>query len=146
MYTQKQQQIKIDIPWDTVPLKMILHVFYRDFLLHYMYTNKTESQKSPKAILGVELKYPENGWSLRTLGLQQLDSLHDFNMSHIVNYFVTRTVKDCLPAGDFISMNRSAENLFKCGHVQNIQSVRVDGILYLKSNCLLEKRKIKFMV
>ena len=40
-----------------------------------------------------------------------------------------------------VCMNRSAENLFKCGHVQNIQSARVDGILYLKSNCLPEKRK-----
>ena len=62
-------------------------------------------------------------------------------MSNIVAYFVTRTVKDLLPAGDFKSVNKSAENLFRCGHVQNIESTAVDNILYFKSNCLPEMRK-----
>ena len=62
-------------------------------------------------------------------------------MSHIVVYFVTRMVKDFLPAGDFKSVNKSAENLFRCGHVQNIQSVSVNNILYIKSTCLPEMQE-----
>ena len=62
-------------------------------------------------------------------------------MSNIVTYFVTRTVKDLLPAGDFKSINKSTENLFRCGHVQNIESTAVDNILYFKSNRLPEMCK-----
>ena len=47
-------------------------------------------------------------------------------MSNIVTYFVTRTVKDLLQAADFKFVNKSAENLFRCGHVQNIESTAVD--------------------
>ena len=38
-------------------------------------------------------------------------------------------------------MNKSAENLFRCGHVQNIQSVTEGGICFIKSKCLPEMRK-----
>ena len=62
-------------------------------------------------------------------------------MSHIVAYFVNRTVKDSLPAADFKSVNNSAENLFRCGHIQSIEVVAVDDILYVKSKCLPEMRK-----
>ena len=61
-------------------------------------------------------------------------------MSHIISYFVTRRVKDSLPAGDFKSVNTSAENLFRCGHVQSIQLVAVNDILCVKSKCLPEMR------
>ena len=67
----------------------------------------------------------------------QSDFCPNFNMSHIVAYFVTRTVKDFLPAGDFKSVNKFAENLFRSGgHVQNIQSVPVNN--NIKSTCLPE--------
>ena len=39
------------------------------------------------------------------------------NNSNIVAYFVSRSVYDGLPAGDF---NISAQYLFGCGHVQII--------------------------
>ena len=60
-------------------------------------------------------------------------------MSHIVAYFVTRIVKDFLPAGDFKTVNKFAENLFRSGHVQNIQSVSMNN--NIKSTCLPEMRK-----
>ena len=62
-------------------------------------------------------------------------------MSHVVSYFVTRTVQDFQPAGDFKSVNKSAENLFRCGHVQNVQFVTAGDICFIKSKCLPEMRK-----
>ena len=62
-------------------------------------------------------------------------------MSHIVSYFVTRTVTDKLPASDFKSINKSAENLFRCGHVQAIQIATSADLVYLKANCIPEMRK-----
>ena len=46
--------------------------------------------------LGVEIKYPENGWLPLADAFTQSDSFLDFNMSHIISYFVTRRVKDSL--------------------------------------------------
>lgn len=102
--------------------------------------DKAENGEDALVSPGNMLKYPENGWSpLDTFA--QSDSCPVFNMSHIVAYFVTRTVKDSLPAGDFKSVNKSAENLFRCGHVQSILSVAVDDVFYIKSKCLPEMRK-----
>ena len=64
-----------------------------------------------------------------------------FNTSHIVAYFATRTVNDCLPAADFKSVNKSAENLFWCGHVQSIQVCSTETHLYVRANCLPEMKK-----
>ena len=75
--------------------------------------NKTESKENPViANPGVELKYPEDGWIslIDALGPQS-DFCPNFNTSHILAYFVTGTVKDFLPAGDFKSVNKFAENL-----------------------------------
>ena len=46
----------------------------------------------------VKLKYPDDGWS-PLVDFFSTDSCPEFNTSNIVTYFVTRTVKDLLPAG-----------------------------------------------
>ena len=54
-----------------------------------------------------------------------VDSQHPllmFSNSQIITYFVTRTSTDSLPANDLKAINKSAQSLFKCGHVQDIQS------------------------
>ena len=48
---------------------------------------------------------------------------------------------DGLPAGDFKGINKSAEYLFCCGHIQSIQYCIYMKIMYIKSNCLPEMRK-----
>ena len=63
--------------------------------------DKTERNEESPVVPGVELKYPENGWLPLNDGLGQSQACPDFNMSHIVAYFVARTVQDFLPAGDF---------------------------------------------
>ena len=45
------------------------------------------------------------------------------NKSNIVAYFVSRSVYDGLPAGDFKTINKSAQYLFGCGHVQIIHKL-----------------------
>ena len=85
--------------------------------------------------------YPENGWlpllsayPQSTLSTDQDDEVPQFTMSDIMSYFVTRCLEDSLPSG-------SSENLFRCGHVQNIQVSKLDDCVYVKSQCLLEMRK-----
>ncbi len=65
-----------------------------------------------------------------------------FNNGHIVLFFVTLSVIDGLPSSDFKSISSSAENLFKCGHVQNIEvNITNNTFLFLKASCLPEMRK-----
>ena len=62
-------------------------------------------------------------------------------MSHIVAYFVTRLASDRKVVNDFKSINKSAEGLYKCGHVQNVQVLTDSQFIYIKSKCLPEMRK-----
>ena len=65
----------------------------------------------------------------------------DFTFAQIVSYFVNRSVCDGLPAGDFKAINKSAENLFICGHIRNNQVCLTDDHLHVKAKCLPEMRK-----
>ena len=60
---------------------------------------------------------------------------------NIVTYFVSRSVQDGLPAGDFKAINKSAEYLFRCGHVQHIKYCSTPDITFIKADCLPEMRK-----
>jgi len=61
-------------------------------------------------------------------------------------YFFARTAADGLPAADFKSRNKSAENLCKCGHVQNIllcTKNRNNKEVWVKAICLPEMRWVQ---
>ena len=64
-----------------------------------------------------------------------------FNMGHTVTYFVSRTVSDGLPATDLKSVNKSAENLFRCGHVQDIIVCTANMSIFVRAKCIPEMRK-----
>ena len=64
-----------------------------------------------------------------------------FTNAQIVEYFVTRTVSDGRLSADFKSINKSALNLFRCGHVQNIEISSDETNLYMRANCLPAMRK-----
>ena len=66
-----------------------------------------------------EMSFPDTGWEDFTKASFILENFH-FSSGHIVSYFVNCSVCDGFPAGDFKAINKSAENLFVCGHVQNI--------------------------
>ena len=69
----------------------------------------------------------------------------ELNYSQIITHFVTRTVSDGLPVSDFKSSDVSADNLFKCGHVQNTEVNSTSESLLVKSDCLPEMRKTAFI-
>ena len=66
--------------------------------------------------------------------------LLSFTNAQIINYFVVRTAVDGTSASDMKAINSSALNLFKCGHVQNIQ-ICIDEYPYVTSKCVPEMRK-----
>ena len=83
--------------------------------------------------------FPENGWEDICKATPSI--LFDFSNSQIISYFVTRSVTDGKIAADVKSINKSAENLFICCHVKNIQFLEVDKCIYIKAKCLPEMRK-----
>ena len=65
-----------------------------------------------------------------------------FTNAEIINYFMSRTAVDGLPASDTKGMNKSALNLFRCGHIQDIRVCYTSQKqLSIKSNCIPEMRK-----
>ena len=80
--------------------------------------------------------------NLRTAELQEFC----FSLSEIVSYFVLRSVSDGLPADDFKAINKTAENLFICGHIQCIETVRCDNQLLFKAKCLPQMKKDKVYI
>ena len=67
----------------------------------------------------IEMSFPDTRWEDFTKASLILKNFH-FSMGHIVSYFVNCSVCDGLPAGDFKAINKSAENVFVRGYVQNI--------------------------
>lgn len=54
-----------------------------------------------------------------------------------------RTVNDGKAANDFKSINQSAENIFRCGHVQGLSIVYKDEYCWIKAECQPEMKKDK---
>ena len=84
---------------------------------------------------------PLVGWQSIKQAFKCKDTLPSFNNGHIVSYFVTRSVLDGLPSGDFKSINCSAEYLFRCGHVQKIEVCSSDSLVHIQASCLPEMKK-----
>ena len=61
--------------------------------------------------------------------------IKDFYKSpdQIVTYFVTRQVRDSSICGDFKVINRSAMNLFHCGHLQQVELSNTNNTLWLQA-------------
>ncbi len=83
---------------------------------------------------------PKEGWKDIKSSINGTFKLN-FNNSNIVSYFISRSVTDGLPAGDFKAINKSAEYLFRCGHIQSIEYIVSKNNIYIKSQCLPEMRK-----
>ena len=84
---------------------------------------------------------PETGWINIRHAFKYPSEVPEFTNGQIVAYFVTRTVSDGKRAGDFKSINTSAVNLFRCGHIQMIHVTTDENLLWVKANCLPEMRK-----
>ena len=86
---------------------------------------------------------PGEGWQEITHAFSSPQQVLPFTNAQIVAYFVTRTVDDALPAGDFKSINKSASNLYRCGHVQKIEicSESSTNKVFIRADCLPEMKK-----
>ena len=90
-----------------------------------------------------DITFPECGWvNLRTAELQQFC----FSSAEIVSYFVLRSVSDGFPADNFKAIIKTAENLFICGQIQCIETVRCDNQLLFNAKCLPEMKKDKVYI
>ena len=98
-------------------------------------------QPSGESLLASPIAYPQQSWEDISTAFSSLKGVLQFNTSHIVTYFVNRSVSDGLPASDFKSVNNSAEYLFRCGHVQAILFCSNEKYLFIKAKCLPEMRK-----
>ena len=76
---------------------------------------------------------PEDGFENVTKAYSSPADVPQFNIGHIVTYFVNRTVCDGLPTADLKSVNKSAENLFRCGHVQEIKICSTNKFFFLRA-------------
>ena len=68
------------------------------------------------------------------------DDVPRFTNAQIVTYFVTRQVCDSRLCGDFKAINRSAMNLFRCGHLQQVELLNTSDTLWLQAYCLPEMK------
>ena len=68
-----------------------------------------------------DVVWPADGWCDIRQAWKYPQEVPCFTNGLIVQYFVTCTVHDGLPASDFKSINQSALHLYRCGHVQNIE-------------------------
>ena len=87
-----------------------------------------------------DVVWPADGWCDIKQAWKSPQEVPCFTNGHIVQYFVTRTVHDGLPAPDFKSINQSALYLYHCGHVQNIE-VCTSGRVWIRNVCLPEMKK-----
>ena len=100
-----------------------------------------DSRSSTATASAPSVSYPEQGWMTITTAFSHPSDVPQFNTGHIVAYFVTRIVSDSLPAADLKSVNKSAEILFRCGHVQDIQVCTTKEFVFVKAKCIPEMRK-----
>ena len=75
------------------------------------------------------------GWKTIQSALQSSDDVPRFSLNNVINYFVVRTASDGKAANDFKSINKSAENLFHCGHVQALLVTSKDDYWWVKADC-----------
>ena len=59
----------------------------------------------------------------------------------MMTYFVSRTLDDGLPAGDFNGMNKKARRLYDCGHVQKIEVTNSCSRMWVRADCFPEMKK-----
>ena len=86
---------------------------------------------------------PTEGWKTIQSAFQSSDDVPRFSLSNVINYFVVRTASDGKAANDFKSINKSAENLFHCGHVQALLITCKDEYWWVKADCRPEMKKDK---
>ena len=93
------------------------------------------------AVNEIQSLHPTDGWKSIWNTFTSPSEVPDFSTGNIITYFVSGTATDGLAVSDFNSMNKSAENLFLCGHVHDIEQNTDGDILCVRAKCRPEMRK-----
>ena len=103
-----------------------------------LYPDSTLQQQSSAITTSGDLTLDQN-WQ----DINNYSTVIKFTNAQIIEYFVLRTAIDGLPVSDFKSMNTSALNLYKCGHIQKVEACICSqfSIIYLRAVCLPEMGK-----
>ena len=70
----------------------------------------------------------------------QAQKIFCFTNGNIIDYFVTCTTVDSMARSDYKSINSSALNMFRCGHVHEIL-IGYDKHIYTQAKCWSEMKK-----
>ena len=100
-----------------------------------------QSARSSHTAAPQSCSFPTDGWKLLKQAYKSPNAVPRFNNGHVVSYFVTRLVIDGLPSSDFKSINSSAENLFRCGHIHSNEICSATTALYIQASSLPEMKK-----
>ena len=84
---------------------------------------------------------PTEGWQSIQSAFNTPSKAPKFSLSNAIHYFITRTTVDGKAASDFKSINKSAENLFRCGHVQALAVTEKNEYWWVKGDCRPEMKK-----
>ena len=82
-------------------------------------------------------------WKTIQSAYQSSDDVPRFSLSNVINYFVIRTACDGEAVDNLKSINKSAENLFHCGHVQALLVTSTGEYWWVKADCRPEMKKDK---
>ena len=88
-----------------------------------------------------DIQSQTDAWRLIKTAFSTPEEVPKFSHGQMISYFVTRTLDDGLPAGDFKGINKKAMHLFQCGHIQHIEIKTSDLSLDVRADCLPEMKK-----
>ena len=95
----------------------------------------TATQKPPADIQAIDT------WKPIKTAFSTPEDVPKFSHGQMISYFVTRTLNDGLPAGDFKGINQKSMHLFQCGHIQHIDIKISESSLDIRCDCLPEMKK-----
>ena len=112
--------------------------------MNISYIGWADKVVNPDAVFGNTCTATSSEQELQSQAWKDKDCITDvpsFSHAQMVTYFVSRTVSDGLPAGDFNAMNKKAKRIFDCGHVQNIQVCTSLSCVWIRDDCHPEMKK-----
>lgn len=73
--------------------------------------------------------------------LDETDSMPNFNMQHVINYFIERKANDNECNNNYKNISSKAFGLFRHGHVQKIELASDQDNVHFRCECLPEMKK-----
>lgn len=98
-------------------------------------TSSKSSNLEKKSLL------PDTSWVDIKEFYKSPDQVPSFNNGQIITYFVSRSLCDSRSCSNFKEINQSAVNLFRCGHLQQVEVSKLNEKLCIQAHCLPKMKK-----